>query len=209
MFYWLALGVIQQGIVLAHNTRLTWAEGIFVLAMVCEIRLFFNFHELTEHQVAGIVQSALVLCACHFGFGKSATHLQPDKVEQAKKARLPQQICTLSIGQALSDIVQFYYLSNLLYVLVLGLIKCSASLWVVKLTVNNLGSLRQASRQRRLTFYGISALIAIWTIASIVVLALPCHSNDTCMGTVMLSHTSNALSHSLTDRCARCRAGEA
>jgi hypothetical protein len=199
MFYWLALGVIQQGIVLAHNTRLTWAERIFVLAMVCEICLILNFHELTEHQVAGIVQSALVLAACHFGFGKSVTHLQP---EQAKKARLPQHICTLSHGQTFSDIVQFYYLSNLLYVLVLGLIKCSSSLWVVKLTVNNLGSLRQASRERRLTFYGISALIAIWTIASIVVLALPCHSNDTCMGTVMLSHTSNALV-TLTNRSLR------
>ena len=86
MFYWLALGTIQQGIVLAHNTRLTLAEGIFILSMVCELCLLFNLHALTEHQVVGVVQSALVLCACHFGFGKSATHLQPDKVEQAKKA---------------------------------------------------------------------------------------------------------------------------
>jgi len=48
MFYWLALGIIQQGIVLAHNTRLTWADGIFTLSMVCELCLFFNVHELTE-----------------------------------------------------------------------------------------------------------------------------------------------------------------
>ena len=99
MFYWLASGIIQQGIVLAHNTRLTWADGIFTLSMVCELRLFFNVLELTEHQVAGIVQSALLLVACHFGFGKSVTHLQPDNIQQAKKARSPQQICTLTHDQ--------------------------------------------------------------------------------------------------------------
>lgn len=35
LFYWLALGIIQNGIVLAHNMRLTLAEGIFILSMVC------------------------------------------------------------------------------------------------------------------------------------------------------------------------------
>ena len=193
LFYWLALGIIQQGIVLAHNTRLSWGDGIFTLSMVCEFRLFLDVHELTKNQVVGIVQSALLLYACHSGFGKSATHLQPDRIQQAKKARLPQQICTLSHGQMFADIVQFYYLSNLLYILVLGLIKCSASLFIVKLTVNNLGSLRQASRQRRFVFYGISLLVAAWTIASIVVLALPCRSDDTCTGTVMLSHAFRVL----------------
>ena len=63
LFYWLALGIIQQGIVLAHSTRLSWPDGIFPLSMVCELRLFLDVHELTKHQVVGIVQSALfVVC---------------------------------------------------------------------------------------------------------------------------------------------------
>ncbi len=103
--------------------------------------------------------------------------------------------------KSFSDIVQFYYLSNLLYVLVLGLVKCSASLFIVKLTVNNLGSLRQASRQRRIIFYGLSVLIATWTVGSIVVLALPCRSDDWCTGTVMLPHTSNVLTDTNRSLC--------
>ena len=93
----------------------------------------------------------------------------------------------------ISDIEQFYYTSNLLYILVLGLIKCSAALFTVNLTVKDLGSMRHASRQHKYAFYGISILAAAWTIASITVLALPCASDDVCVGTVMLHHNSDVL----------------
>lgn len=101
LIYWLACGIISLGILLTHNTRLTWADGIFTSSMVSELHLSLNVHKLTKHQVIGIVQSTLVLCACHFGFGKSATLSRSDKISQAKKVRSPEQICMLNHVRAI------------------------------------------------------------------------------------------------------------
>jgi len=79
---------------------------------------------------------------------------------------------------------QFYYLSNLFFVLVLGLVKCSTAFLITNLTVNRLGSLRNASRKHKIALGGVLALTVTWTIASIVVLALPCGSQTVCVGTV-------------------------
>ncbi|KAK4959469.1 hypothetical protein LTR10_004274 [Elasticomyces elasticus] len=79
---------------------------------------------------------------------------------------------------------QVYYVSNLFFILVLGLIKCSVALFVANLTVNNMGSLRDASRRQKAMLGSVLAATIAWTIASIIVLALPCGTETVCIGTV-------------------------
>jgi len=87
-----------------------------------------------------------------------------------------------------ADIQQLYYLSNLFFILVLGLVKCSTAFLITNLTVNRLGSLRHASRKHKMALGGVLILTITWTVASIVVLALPCGSQTICVGTVRQHH---------------------
>ncbi|KAK0771638.1 hypothetical protein LTR59_012803 [Friedmanniomyces endolithicus] len=80
---------------------------------------------------------------------------------------------------------QLYYVSNLFYILILGLVKSSAALYIVNLTVQGLGSLRHVSRQEKYISLGVLTLDITWTIASIAALALPCGSGGVCLGTAL------------------------
>ncbi|KAK3114099.1 hypothetical protein LTR53_007917 [Teratosphaeriaceae sp. CCFEE 6253] len=79
---------------------------------------------------------------------------------------------------------QLYYVSNLFYILIPGLVKSSAALYIVNLTVQGLGSLRHISRQKKYIFFAVLALDITWTIASVAALALPCGSEEVCVGTM-------------------------
>ena len=73
LIYWLILSLLQQAVSVAHGIRFTWADRVFSLGML-----------------TGSVQSILVLCACHSGFGKSEQRRQSDEIEQARKVRFLQ-----------------------------------------------------------------------------------------------------------------------
>ena len=99
----------------------------------CRTVAVFNI----KTQVAGIIQSILVLVASSHGFGKSASLIQPNELDKAQQVRsllLDSFLQFLTTGQS-------YYVSNIFYVLTLGLVKCSATCFVAKLTVKNMGSL--------------------------------------------------------------------
>ncbi|KAK4904965.1 hypothetical protein LTR49_025672 [Elasticomyces elasticus] len=147
LIYWLILSLLQQAVSVAHGIRFTWADRVFSLGML-----------------TGSIQSILVLCACHSGFGKSELRRQSDKIEQARK---------------------LYYVSNLFYILILGFVKSSAALYIVNLTVQGLGSLRHVSRQKKYIFFAVLTLDITWTIASIAALAFPCGSEEVCVGTAL------------------------
>ncbi|KAK4977546.1 hypothetical protein LTR42_001916 [Elasticomyces elasticus] len=146
LFYWLIPGVVQQGIFYSRGLRFTLGEATFIVSMG-----------------SGIVQSLLILVACHYGLGKSEHLLQPHDADLARRV---------------------YYVSNLFFILVLGLIKCSVALFVANLTVNNMGSLRDASRRQKAMLGSVLAATIAWTIASIIVLALPCGTETVCIGTM-------------------------
>ena len=90
----------------------------------------------------------------------------------------------------ISNVHQLYYVSNLFYILILGLVKSSAALYIVNLTVQGLGSLRNVSRPRKYTFFTVLILDIAWTIASIAALTLPCGSEALCVGTVRVQQNS-------------------
>ena len=95
---------------------------------------------------------------------------------------------------------QLYYASNILYVLTLGLIKCSASLHVAKLTVKNLGSIRNIPAKQRRTLLVLFCLIAAWIVSSLVVLLRPCDDSHVCVGTVRRgSHSTQVRMEVLTE----------
>ncbi|KAK0891623.1 hypothetical protein LTS16_025943 [Friedmanniomyces endolithicus] len=79
---------------------------------------------------------------------------------------------------------KLYYVSNLFYILILGLVKSSAALYIVNLTIHGLGSLRHVSRQKKYIFFAVLALDIAWTIASVAALALRCGSEEVCVGTM-------------------------
>ncbi|KAK0246914.1 hypothetical protein LTS09_017941 [Friedmanniomyces endolithicus] len=80
---------------------------------------------------------------------------------------------------------KLYYVSNLFYILILGLVKSSAALYIVNLTIHGLGSLRHVSRQKKYIFFAVLALDIAWTIASVAALALRCGSEEVCVGTAL------------------------
>lgn len=60
-------------------------------------------------------------------------------------------------------------MSNLFFILVLGIVRCLAKLFIANLTVNKLASLRNASHKHKIKLDSILALNVRWTIASPVV----------------------------------------
>jgi ABC-type nickel/cobalt efflux system permease component RcnA len=135
-------------------------------------------------KIVGIAQSSLVLVACHFGLGKSGRSQRHDQVQTAE------QVGKGDFCQAdqHAHTRQYYFTSNFLFVLVLGLVKCSVAMFVANLTVNNMGSLRHASRKHRVVLSILLGLSAAWTAASVVILALPCRHKNVCTGTVGPTH---------------------
>lgn len=95
---------------------------------------------------------------------------------------------------------QLYYISNLFLIAVLGLVKCSVSLFIATLTVNKLGSIWHAPRPQKITLGTVLLLNLAWTIASIIALAFPCKDSEVmCIGTVMTAHEPRSVEQLLTD----------
>ena len=122
-------------------------------------------------QVAGFIQTVLVLVAAHHGLGKSTTLLNRENLKQAEQVSLV--VFGTSYARSLTS-PQFYYVSNIFYAITLGLIKCSATCFVANLTVKNMGSLRHAPKQQKYSLYVVIALAIAWTIGSAVTLGVPC-----------------------------------
>lgn len=72
--------------------------------------------------------------------------------------------------------MQVYKVSNIFYILCLGFIKCSAACFTANLTVKNMGSMRHIRGASRIWLYGSIGLSILWTIASVIALAVPCPS---------------------------------
>lgn len=118
--------------------------------------------------VLAIIQSAVVLGACSEGLGKSLRLLSPEV-----------QI----------EVQRMYYISNLLFILVLGLSKSSVVFFLRRLT---------AARKHKLVFDTANGFVALWTIGSIFAIALQCNAShpwisagETCSGTVRSTSSSN------------------
>lgn len=90
-----------------------------------------------------------------------------------------------------ADLWQIYKVSNLFYILTLGLIKASATCFTANLTVKNLGSLKHITPKHMVGLYGSVGLAAVWTIGSCIAIGYPCsdyggraNRDGMCMGTV-------------------------
>jgi hypothetical protein len=118
-------------------------------------------------QIAGFVQSTLVLVACHKGLGKSETVWPLAALEGARGV---------------------YRASNTLYVITLALVKCSAACSIANLTVKNAGSMRDVPKMQKWSVYVIIGHTMAWILMSILFLVLPCSyaqpGSKICIGTV-------------------------
>ncbi|KAK3658025.1 hypothetical protein LTR22_009077, partial [Elasticomyces elasticus] len=120
---------------------------------------------LATSMVAGLVQSTLVLVACHNGLGNSSTVVPPGKLLTAQEA---------------------YRVSNVFYAISIGLVKASTACFIASLSVKNAGSFKHVPRAQKRTVCVVLALTAACTAASAIVLGLTCTPQPTssCMGTL-------------------------
>ncbi|PMD54804.1 uncharacterized protein K444DRAFT_596532 [Hyaloscypha bicolor E] len=100
---------------------------------------------LASATVLACIQSSVVLGACAKGLGKSIELLS---------------------DRSLIQVQQMYYVSNLLFVVSLGLSKISVAFLLLRLTPQK-GHMR--------ILYGIITLMAVWTVASTFTVALQCN----------------------------------
>lgn len=88
--------------------------------------------------------------------------------------------------------------SNILYIVVLGLAKCAASLSIIGLTVPERGSIHITSLRNKAYYAASTVCAVIWTIGTIVTLGLYCIKADPmslsssgCNGSVCVTSSSN------------------
>ncbi|KAK4560756.1 hypothetical protein LTR86_005335 [Recurvomyces mirabilis] len=115
-------------------------------------RSFFSWADglYLASMLVGFIQSILVLVAASQGLGKA--------------------IRVLDISNA-SRALQLYHASNILYVVVLGLAKCSAICSIISLTVMNRGPIQQAPVTQKIVIGVVIAIAGAWTIGSVAALS--------------------------------------
>jgi len=95
--------------------------------------------------IVAIIQSSIVLAACHDGLGKSIEFVSLENQ---------------------SKVQQMYYASTLFFVIALGLCKISVAFFLLRLT---------QTKHHRLVFNAAAGFIAVWTVGSLFAVALQCN----------------------------------
>ncbi|KAK4890622.1 hypothetical protein LTR27_010661 [Elasticomyces elasticus] len=166
LLYWFVACTVQQIFWYARGAVFTWAHSMLAASMV-----------------AGLVQSTLVLVACHNGLGKSSTVVPVGKLHTAQEvgSRASKRMESRTLTW-----VKAYRVSNVFYAISIGLVKASTACFIASLTVKNAGSFKHVPRAQKRTVCVILALTAAWTAASAIVLGLTCTPQPTssCMGTL-------------------------
>lgn len=104
--------------------------------------------------------------------------INEDTQQPRSQDKFTSMLCRPDMLVAKSSHDQLFHASNVLYIVVLGLAKCSASLSIISLTVPQRGSIRGASSPNQI-LYAISTASAVaWTIGSTIALALQCSKVD-------------------------------
>ena len=113
-------------------------------------------------KVLAVIQSSIILGAASRGLGKSVETLEKNDLEKI------QGVSWMNNWNSIIALTarQMYYTSTILFILALGLSKCSVASLLIRLTPD---------KSHKRLFHAVLALMGVWTVGSVFAMALQCN----------------------------------